>query len=709
MVRVAVTARKAALVFVLLWLGTWSLDSCDGASTASATQPVTASASTTPTATPTPSPKLALFVTNLDFPPASSPPVTVYPLGSSGNIAPLSSGSTPSATGLYHPSGIARDSSGKLYTTNASSYDSVTVYAGSATGDARPIATIKGASTRLSDPTGIALDSKGNIYVANRPFGSITVYAAGSNGDVMSSATITGDATGLANPSAITLDSSGNIYVANYGDQPGADSILVFPAGSDGNVKPSATISGSRTGLAVPFGITRGPDGKIYVANCGSCKTDHKVRDSITVYAPRSNGNVAPIATITGDKTGLNSPAGIAIDSLGNIYVTNDVVLSEQGDDKITVYARGSNGNVAPKATLFAVGLSYPIGIVVDSGGNLYVANGGASTGSVDSIIVYPPNSMVPSKTIGLETTLVGPSGITVDTSGTIYVANKGNGSGALDSVNIYPPGSYASGAPSTAIIGTKTKLALPSGIATDSRGRLYVANSEGGPHGGGSITIYPNHSKGNVAPSATISGNKTSDKTGLSSPSGIALDSSGKLYVANDTGGPDGNGSITIYPAASSGNVNPIATISDNPGCAPCDKTGLSSPQGIALDSYGKIYVANVTGDSVTIYPPLGSNRGILNEAPGATIVESGSVPSGTAPVLTGGITLDSSGNIYVTDNIAYIPQTGGTNYAVGSVTIYPAGSSGKATPIATISGSSTALANPQGIAIGLTRGPSR
>jgi uncharacterized protein YjiK len=688
-----------AVLFMLASLGMWIFEGCASTSTPFAAQPVTATISATPTAMPTPGPKLALFVANNEYSSFGSPPVTTYPLGSSGNIALLSSRTGPPATGLYHPSGIARDSNGNLYATNAPSIDSVTVYAASATGDARPIATIQGANSGLSDPHGIALDSKGNIYVVDQPFGSITVFAAGSNGNVI--ATITGSATGLANPTGVALDSSGNIFVSNYGDQPGAYSVLVYPAGSNGNVKPSATISGSRTGLALPWGIALGPDGKIYVANFGSGISDHSDHDSITVYAPGSNGNVAPSATIVGDRTGLNSPGGIALDSVGNIYVTNDVAATPSGgEDKITVYARGSNGNAAPKATLFALGLAYPTGIVVDSSGNLYVANMGSTMGAVDSIIVYPPNSLVPTKAIGLETALDQPSGITVDRSGNIYVTNQENGNGRLDSVNVYSPGSYAQGAPSAAIIGTKTKLAQPFGIATDSRGNLYVANFEDGSHGRGSITIYPTSSKGNAAPSLTISG----DKTGLSSPSGIALDSSGRLYVANVTGGPDGNGSITVYRAGSRGNASPIASISDNPNCAPCDKTGLSSPQGVALDSSGNIYVANVNGGaashgSVTIYPPLGSSRGILNQPPSATITES-------RADLAGGITLDPSANIYVTNN-TYIPLTGGTNGSVGSITIYSPMRSGKVTRIATIDGDRVGLADPRGIAIGPAREP--
>jgi len=203
---------------ILASLGIWTRDCCAGASTASATQPIAATVSATPSATSTAVPKLALFVTNSDYLPLGSRPVTVYPLGSSGNIAPLSTETGTSQTGLYHPSGIARDSKGNLYATNGSSVDSVTVYSASAVGDSRPLATIK-----ASDPQGIALDSMGNIYVTSR--GGITVFAAGEG---FASANIGGDATGLSNPTGIAVDSSGKIYVANYGDQDGAYSVLVF-------------------------------------------------------------------------------------------------------------------------------------------------------------------------------------------------------------------------------------------------------------------------------------------------------------------------------------------------------------------------------------------------------------------------------------------------------------------------------------------------
>ena len=152
--------RQASAVFVLVWVGSgvfctsWAL----------AKEPVIATASTNPTR-----PKLALFVTNL----YSSEPVQAYPLGSSGDNAPLSSVPESSITGLSKPEGIARDSKGYLYVTNEWGH-SVTVYAAGANGKVAPISSIE----VNSDPTGIALDSKGAIYVTNWIGDSIEVFAA---------------------------------------------------------------------------------------------------------------------------------------------------------------------------------------------------------------------------------------------------------------------------------------------------------------------------------------------------------------------------------------------------------------------------------------------------------------------------------------------------------------------------------------------------
>src|SRR2546426_817776 len=113
-------------------------------------------------------------------------------------------------TGLNQPLGIAWEAAGGLDVTNyAASTPSITVYGAGATGNTTPTATIAGSSTGLNYPSGIALDAVGQIYVANAAstnhLYSITVYAAGATGDATPTVTIAGGNTGLNGPTYITF------------------------------------------------------------------------------------------------------------------------------------------------------------------------------------------------------------------------------------------------------------------------------------------------------------------------------------------------------------------------------------------------------------------------------------------------------------------------------------------------------------------------
>lgn len=90
----------------------------------------------------------------------------------------------------------------------------------------------------------------------------------------------------MSNTYAVAVDGRGNIYAGNYA--PSAGSVTVYPAGSNGNVAPAATISGASTGLAGPVALAVDASGNLYVYNYDN--------DSITIYAAGSNGNIAPLA-----------------------------------------------------------------------------------------------------------------------------------------------------------------------------------------------------------------------------------------------------------------------------------------------------------------------------------------------------------------------------------------------------------------------------
>jgi len=115
-------------------------------------------------------------------------------------------------------------------------------------------------------------------------------------------------------------------------------------------------------------------------------------------------------------------------------------------------------------------------------------------------------------------------------------------------------------------------------------------------------VTAYSAASNGDVSPLSPV-------PTGLSAPQFVTIDASGNIYATNAC-----TNTITIYAAGSKGDAGPIAIIGG-------PKTGLSYPQGIALDSNLNIYVANAGAPGVSVYKPLGSSAGLLNETPIATI----------------------------------------------------------------------------------------
>jgi outer membrane protein assembly factor BamB len=81
--------------------------------------------------------------------------------------------------------------------------------------------------------------------------------------------------------------------------------VTVYPQNANGNVAPIRTIAGPATGLDTPVEVTFDSSGKIYVVN--------RDGNSVTVYAANANGNVAPLHTIAGMNTLLHLPAGMAL------------------------------------------------------------------------------------------------------------------------------------------------------------------------------------------------------------------------------------------------------------------------------------------------------------------------------------------------------------------------------------------------------------
>ncbi len=319
----------------------------------------------------------------------------------------------------------------------------------------------------------------------------------------------------------------------------------------------------------------------------------------------------------------------------------------------------------------------------------LYVANGGYGAGfsTADSppksITLYEGVHPSPTATIaGSHTGMNGPQGIAVDATGRLYVADIGG----HNAIMVYAPGATGNIAPAATIAGSNTGLSYPEGVALDAGGQLYVTNSIPFPADSYSVTVYAPGATGNVAPVATIAGSNT----GLNGPVGIAVDATGRLYVANAN-------SISIYSAGATGNAAPLATIQGS-------STGLDQlrPTGIAVDASGNVYVTHFVqcfdptytathGESVLVFAAGATG----NATPIARIEGSNTGLDGST-----GIAVDAAGLLYVA-NTTECPYYQDWPAHPGSITVYAPGATGDALPIARIAGDNSGLFRPTWIAL--------
>ncbi len=123
----------------------------------------------------------------------------------------------------------------------------------------------------------------------------------------------------------------------------GPSAIEAYRSSGNGNVAPAFTISGSHTRLQSGNRIAVDSSSALYVAN----------RKNVLIFAAGAHGNVAPAALLSGKKTSIPETGwgatAIAVDARGEIFVAVD---SDENVAAILVFAKGSNGNVAPIRTI---------------------------------------------------------------------------------------------------------------------------------------------------------------------------------------------------------------------------------------------------------------------------------------------------------------------------------------------------------------------
>ena len=247
----------------------------------------------------------------------------------------------------------------------------------------------------------------------------------------------------------------------------------------------------------------------------------------------------------------------------------------------------------------------------------------------------------------GANTGLSSPTADAFDGAAQLYVLNA-------SSFCVFAGGSRGNVTPKYEVSGGLTQLSNPVGLAVDSSGTTYVTNlgSGGQPY----IGVYAPGSNGNRAPERTI----YDAQNFFFIPAGIAVFGS-TLYVADP-----GDQTVNEYPASSNGLVNPTAVI-----------TGLNTPEGVAVDSGGHIYVTD--SDSVIVFAANANG----SAKPIRKITGSNTLLNGPLGIEVGHKEID-------------VANSGGS-----SLLVYPQTGNGNIAPSRAIAGSTTGLVSPQSVAV--------
>ena len=242
--------------------------------------------------------------------------------------------------------------------------------------------------------------------------------------------------------------------------------------------------------------------------------------------------------------TGLTSPAQVAGDSVGNSYV------ADPGQGKVLMFPAGTT--TAAAGTSIGTGLTAPTGVAVDGAGDVYIADSG-------KVFEVPAVNGVlnPAGQTTLATGLGANLNLAVDGEDNVYVADPNNGR----VVRLFNP-QAANLLEGLNTIGTG--FTKPTAVAVDNAGDLFVAD-------------------GTTLSEINAYGGQSTITSGLVAPvTGLAVDPSGSVYVAQ-------SGGVLRIPYVTSSNGSGL-NFND---AAAIDQGGVTTPSGIGIDSLGNIYVS--------------------------------------------------------------------------------------------------------------------
>lgn len=306
----------------------------------------------------------------------------------------------------------------------------------------------------------------------------------------------------------------------------------------------------------------------------------------------------------TGSTARFNDPSDVAADSAGNVYVAdtnNDTIRKITSAGVVTTLAGLAGTSGSTDGTGSAARFNLPAGLTVDGSGNIYVADtfnhtirkvtsAGAAT-TVAGLAGTSGNT----DGNGSNASFNYPSDVTVDGAGNLYVADTNN----FTIRKITPAGAVTTvaGLAGTSGIsdgsGSAARFSSPEGVTVDGSGNLYVADTD-------NHTIRKITPAGVVTTMAGLAGTSGGgDGAGsvaqFQYPSDLAVDNAGTLYVADTD-------NHTIRKVTPAGLVGTVAGLAGSSGST--DGVGnaarLFYPTGVAIDGSGNVYVADTNNHTI-------------------------------------------------------------------------------------------------------------
>jgi len=542
----------------------------------------------------------------------------------------------------------------------------------------------------------------------------------------ITTSTVAGSTSGSANgqsgtfnsPYAVVLDSAGNIYVSDYENNrirritPSGNVSTYAGSGAAG----STDGNGTNASFNQPFQLAIDPFGNIYVAE----RNSNKIRKidtfrNVTTFA--GSGNASDVDG-QGTSASFSYPTGITIDSAGFFYV------SGQGNrirritpmGYVTTYA-GTGSSGANDGQWNVATFNFPFNLA--SGSNvIYVTDSFnhkiRSITETRTVSTYAPSASTDYSGVYEYT-----AALAFDSSGNLYLADQttsviwkitGDGATITAFAGSLRSQSYADGQ------GASARFNQPSALAFDTAGNIYVTDLV-------NQRIRKIDTAGNVSTYAGSGGSSSTDgiwhNASFYFPYGIAVDSSGAVYVAENSGNRIKkivntstvfkpytgvlsvavDSSLNVY-ASYDGNGTYVYAKFNSSGTLQFSSTTAAfvTPVGMAVDSSGAMYIADTGNDSIkmvstdgatisTYISPIREPRGLAFSGDTLYVARRTGVgkiiPASTIQGITinvnyaNSIAIDSSGNIYLT--LPYYNQVRKYNSTGTLLNTYgdPAGSS--------------------------------